>query len=435
MEQLTTRKIFKFWLPLAGTWLMMSLEGPFIAAIIARLVDPKFNLAAYGVAFSFALIVEAPVIMMMTASTSLVKDYNSLRKLRQYTWILNGIITLVMLVLIIPKIFFFITMDLIGLPANVAQLTHVGTIILLPWPGAIGFRRFYQGVLISNHATRRVAYGTVIRLFSMGSTALGLFLFTKLPGVYIGTAALSAGVTMEAISTRFMVRPILKRFKSVPEHHKDQAEESLPLTFQYINKFYYPLAITSMLTLGVHPLITFFIGKSQLPLESLAVLPVVSSFVFLFRGIGLSFQEAAITMLGSSKEHDRVTYKFATILGLTLASLLLITAITPLSRLWFSNVSGLSAELTGLALTPLLIMGLFPASTVLISMQRAILVKAGKTGPITTATIIEVLTIISVLYVSIIHLSAIGVTAAAAAFLSGRLAANVYFYFQTRRYS
>jgi len=70
MQRLTTRKIFKFWLPLAGTWLMMSIEGPFIAAIIARLADPKFNLAAYGVAFSFALIIEAPVIMMMTASTS-----------------------------------------------------------------------------------------------------------------------------------------------------------------------------------------------------------------------------------------------------------------------------------------------------------------------------------------------------------------------------
>ena len=331
---------------------MMSLEGPFIAAIIARLVDPKFNLAAYGVAFSFALIVEAPVIMMMTASTSLVKDYKSLRKLRQYTWILNGIITVFMLILIVPKIFFFITLDLIGLPENVAQLTHVGTIILLPWPAAIGFRRFYQGVLISNHATRRVAYGTVIRLFSMGSTALGLFIFTQLPGVYIGTAALSAGVTMEAISTRIMVRSILSRLKSTPEPQAEQVKPALPLTFQFINKFYYPLALTSMLTLGVHPLITFFIGKSHMALESLAVLPVVSSFVFLFRGVGLSFQEAAITMLGSSKENDRLIYKFATLLGLALASALIITAITPLSRLWFSNVSGLSAELTGIALTP-----------------------------------------------------------------------------------
>jgi hypothetical protein len=428
MDTLNARKIFKFWLPLAGTWLMMSLEGPFIAAIIARLVDPKFNLAAYGVAFSFALIVEAPVIMMMTASTSLVKDYQSLQKLRQYTWMLNGVITIAMLILIIPKIFFFITIDLIGLPENVAKLTHVATIILLPWPGAIGFRRFYQGVLIRNHATRRVAFGTGIRLISMASTALGLFVFTKLPGVYIGTAALSAGVTVDAISTRIMVGKILGRIKAAPDI---RAEKEVPLTFKFINKFYYPLALTSMLTLGVHPLITFFIGKSHMALESLAVLPVVSSFVFLFRGIGLSFQEAAITMLGSNKANDRVIYKFATALGATLAAALIITAITPLAQLWFSKVSGLSVELTGLALTPLLIMGLFPASTVLISMQRAILVKAGKTSLITNATIIEVLTIISVLYIGIIHLSAIGVVAAASAFLSGRLAANTYLYFKT----
>ena len=63
----------------------MSIEGPFLSAIIARMVDPKFNLAAYGVAFSFALIVEAPVIMLMSASTALVKDYHSFKKLRNFT--------------------------------------------------------------------------------------------------------------------------------------------------------------------------------------------------------------------------------------------------------------------------------------------------------------------------------------------------------------
>jgi len=77
-------------------------------------------------------------------------------------------------------------------------------------------------------------------------------------------------------------------------------------------------------------------------------------------------------------------------------------------------------------------MGLFSASTVLISMQRAILVKTGQTSPITNATIIEVLTIISVLYIGIVHLSAIGVTAAAAAFLSGRLVANTYLYLKIK---
>ncbi|NCS89120.1 MAG: hypothetical protein GW789_10320, partial [Ignavibacteria bacterium] len=72
-ESLSLRKIFIFWLPLAATWLMMAAEGPFLAALIARLAEPKYNLAAYGVAFSFALIIEAPVIMIMSASTALVK--------------------------------------------------------------------------------------------------------------------------------------------------------------------------------------------------------------------------------------------------------------------------------------------------------------------------------------------------------------------------
>jgi Na+-driven multidrug efflux pump len=429
MTTLTIRTILKFWLPLAGTWLMMSMEGPFLAALIARLADPKFNLAAYGVAFSFALIIEAPVIMMMTASTKLVQDNQSLFKLRQYTWAMNALATLIMLVLLIPKIFFFITLDLIGLPTEVAHLTHISTIILIPWPGAIGYRRFYQGILIRNHATRRVAYGTVIRLFSMISTALGLFLFTKLPGVYIGTAALSVGVTMEAISTRFMVRNILHRYR-VAENPK---ESKKALSFKAIHAFYYPLALTSILTLGVHPLVTFFVGKSVMALESLAVLPVVGSFVFLFRGIGLSYQEAAITLMGDNDHNDRLIKRFAVMIGATLSMALIFTAFTPLARIWFSVVSGLSEELTNLALRPLMVMAIFPATTVLIAFQRALLVKESRTSPITAATIIEVIGIIVVLYIGIMHFEMVGALAAVSAFVFGRLAATAYLYLQLRQ--
>ena len=77
---LTYKRIFTFWTPLAATWLMMSVEGPFLAAIIARLAEAKYNLAAYGVAFSLALIIEAPIIMIMSASTALVKDRDSFLK-------------------------------------------------------------------------------------------------------------------------------------------------------------------------------------------------------------------------------------------------------------------------------------------------------------------------------------------------------------------
>ena len=145
-RKLNYKTIFFFWLPLASTWLMMAIEGPFLAAIIARLPDPKFNLAAFGVAFSFALIIEAPIIMIMSASTVLVKDKVSFEKLRNYTFILNIIITIIMLFILIPPVFYYITMDLINLPVAIARLTYIATFILLPWPGFIGYRRFYQGI-------------------------------------------------------------------------------------------------------------------------------------------------------------------------------------------------------------------------------------------------------------------------------------------------
>jgi hypothetical protein len=70
---------------------MMAIEGPFLAAVIARLPDPKFNLAAWGVAFAFAILVEAPIIMIMSASTALAEDAASFLKLRNFTYILNAI--------------------------------------------------------------------------------------------------------------------------------------------------------------------------------------------------------------------------------------------------------------------------------------------------------------------------------------------------------
>ncbi len=129
---LTHKKIFIFWLPLAATWLMMAVEGPFLAAVIARLAEPKYNLAAYGVAFSFALIIEAPVIMIMSASTALVKDSQSFYKLRNFTYALNAGITILMVIGLIPAIFYFIAEGLIGLPHEIARLTHITSIILFP---------------------------------------------------------------------------------------------------------------------------------------------------------------------------------------------------------------------------------------------------------------------------------------------------------------
>ncbi len=422
--ELTFKKLFIFWLPLAATWLMMSFEGPFLAALIARMADPKFNLAAYGVAFSFALIIEAPVIMIMSAATALVNDRDSFIKLRNFTYTLNGMFTLVMLIFIIPTIFYFFAMDLIGLPQNVADLTHTATIILLPWPGAIGYRRFYQGVLIRNNLTRRVAYGTIIRLLFMTITATILYVYFSLDGVVVGASALSIGVIAEGIAGKLMALGVLKKIKN--EASSDRNKEKL--NYKGIFKFYYPLALTSFLALGVHPMVTFFMGQSRMAIESLAILPVINSLVFIFRSVGLSFQEVVIAKMGEHNEGYKPLRKFATIMGCCVVAGLALIAFTPLSTIWFHEVSGLSLELTNFAKLPLMIVAVIPGLTFLISFQRAVLVHARNTKPITFGTVSEVIGIIIVLFISIKLLSAIGLIAAALAFVIGRVAANIYLF-------
>lgn len=424
MNKLTYKKILIFWMPLAATWLMMSVEGPFLAAVIARLAEPKFNLAAYGVAFSFALIIEAPVIMIMSASTALVKDAKSFIKLRNFTYLLNTVITVLMLIGLIPSIFYFISQDLIGLPYEVARLTHVASIILIPWPSTIGYRRFFQGILIRNNLTRRVAYGTIIRLSSMALTALILYNFINVDGVVVGAAALSVGVTFEAIASKLMALKILHHIKKIPG--KD-------ITFRFIYNFYYPLALTSMIALGVHPVVIFFIGQAKMPIESLAVLPVINALVFIFRSIGLSYQEVGISLLGDQFEGFRFLRNFALILGLSTFGILSLVAFTPLSEFWFKTVSGLSNELSDLARLPLKLFVPISALSVLLSWQRSVLVKAQITKPITWATVIEVAGIILVLYLATLYTNMIGAVVAVIALVFGRIGANVYLHFPYKK--
>jgi hypothetical protein len=422
---LSVRKIIIFWLPLAATWLMMSIEGPILAALIARLAGPEYNLAAYGVAFSFALIIEAPVIMIISASTALVKNYDSFIKLRNFTFLLNAIITLLMLVFLIPQVFFFIAEDLINLPHNVAGLTHTATIILIPWPGAIGYRRFYQGILIRNDLTKRVALGSVIRIATMGSTAFLLYFFADIPGVILGASSLSAAVIMEAIASRIMANDSVNKIKT----NNDNLHE--PLTYKKIYYFYYPLALTSLIGLGVQPLITFFIGQSRMALESLAVLPVVTSFVFIFRALGLSYQDVVIALMGESKEVFLSLKKFAVILGILLTLALSFVAFTPLSEIWFGVVSGLPYNLTSFSRLPLMIMAIFPALTLLISFQRGILVNRNNTKSITLATILEFSVIVIFLFLFIKVFALAGAVAGTAALVLGRISSNIYLTFPT----
>jgi progressive ankylosis protein len=452
--------IFLFWAPLAAQWVMMALEGPFLAAVIARTSDPVFNLAAYGVAFAFAILIESPVIMLMSASTALVEDATSYRRLRNFANVLNAGSTALLLVVLVPPVYDFLMRSLLGLPDGVVALVYGTLWLLLPWPAAIGYRRFLHGVMIRSGRTRRVAYGTLLRLAGMATTALLLFAGTDLPGAWVGAAALSAGVCTEALAARLMaaaaVRELLHGRAPEPYagppaepsagHEAGAGAEALAHAeavraaparpalpgwpdnpgYADIARFYYPLALTSFLALTVHPLLTFFMGRAAAPVESLAVFPVVHALSFLFRAFGFSFQEAVIALVGRRFENVRRLARFGVAMAAVSSGAMALVAFTPLAGFWFETVSGLEPELSALALAPARILVPLPALAVVLAFQQAMLVIGRNTRPITLATLIEVVGIGVLFAVAGWGAGLAGVTAAALALLGGRLAGNLF---------
>jgi hypothetical protein len=274
---------------------------------------------------------------------------------------------------------------------------------------------------VRHRLTRRVAYGTVIRLTSMSLTAAGLSLTTSMHGASIGASALAAGVLMEAAASRWMARHVVAAIVAGPAQNGDA-----PLGQREILRFYYPLALTSIISLMTGPLLTFFMGRSRMPIESLAALPVVQSLVFLFRSGGVAYQEVGIALSGRHHEHEREVGRASLILASAATAALAVMLFTPLEDLWLRQVSGLSPELAEFALTPARLLLLLPAMEYWLSFQRSRFILNGQTRVITAATVCEVAGIALVLYVCIAQLGMIGAVAGSIAQILGRLAANLF---------
>jgi O-antigen/teichoic acid export membrane protein len=130
--------------------------------------------------------------------------------------------------------------------------------------------------------------------------------------------------------------------------------------------------------------------------------------------------------MGSNAEGYKPLRNFAWLLGTFAVVALALIAFTPLSHIWFAQVSGLSEILTQFAKLPTQILVIIPGLSVWLSFQRAILVYFRKTPPITWATIIEFAGIVIMLVILINYFNAVGVIAAALAMVVGRICANAY---------
>ena len=210
-QDLSIKQIFLTWWPLAVSWFLMALELPALSAVVARLPDPKINLAAYGgIVFPLALIIEAPIIMLLAASTALSKDWKSYKKIRRFMHTTSAALTILHILVVSTPIYNFVVTSLIGSPQEIIAPARIGLAIMLPWTWSIAFRRFNQGVLIRLGHTVTVGKGTFVRLSANIFVLIAGYLIGTIPGIIVATTAVSAGVMSEAIFIGIKVKPVIK---------------------------------------------------------------------------------------------------------------------------------------------------------------------------------------------------------------------------------
>jgi hypothetical protein len=181
-----------------------------------------------------------------------------------------------------------------------------------------------------------------------------------------------------------------------------RAPGTSPLTRASFIAFYAPLAMTPLMALLVQPIGAAAMSRMPDTLTSLAAWPAVHGLVFLFRGVGLSFNEVVVRLAGEP-DGMRVLQRIARTAALGMMGLLLLLALSPLGELWFVTISGLPGGLASVSQKALLLAALMPGYAVLQSWYQGALMHVRRTRPIPEAVALYLLVSASLLALGVAY--------------------------------
>lgn len=448
------RTIFALWLPLAISFELMMLEGPTVQGAMGRLAAPELHLAAWGLTMSLSLLIESPVIMLLATAIALVQDADSYHALRRFMLTLAGACTLLTALIAFTPLFDLIAGGIMGQPLPIVAAARPAMQIMLLWTAAIAWRRFYQGVLVRYGQTRRVSWGTAVRLSVVVCVATALSALHRVPGVQVGAYALMAAVIAEAFATTLFALPIIRgqgagfRSQGLEKEEKKRRREEKTETNQStiynpqsstdssfilhpsslsqreIWKFHAPLAATTLLTLLAQPMTAAALARLPNKTATLAVWPVVSMLLLVMRGWGLALQEITVSQAKNPASHAPLR-RFTLLVGLTTTLATALIAFTPLLNVYVGSILHLPPDLHQMARIGIGAGVLLPLLSSLSAWAGGLIVAKGQTHHRYKGMGLNLGTHITLLFFGV-GLRLPGIWVAAGAFTAAALAEYVY---------
>ena len=406
----------------------MTFEGPWIQSVISRKPDTETQLAAFGLMFSLSILIETPVIMLLATSNALSRNRHAFQVLWRFMMGINGLVTILALLVAFTPLLDFYLGSLLNVPEQIIDATRPAMQIMVLWSAFIGYRRFHQGVLIRFGHTRYVGYGTLIRIFVSGGVAIGLGAITQIAGASIGALSLILAVGAEAVYTYFVSRKDVKRLLETALTATQKA-----LTYRDALKFHVPLAMTSVITLLIRPVIERGLASMPDATQALAAWPIVFSIAMVMRSGGMAFQEVVISM-NQSEQHHQILRGFTLRLGFGLTIFMTFFAFTPLIDVYSKTILGVPQNLHGLVLVGTQAAILIPVLTTLQSYFRALLMLTERTSVIYQAMILGFFVTTAIVW-GVIAVDVHGILAASVGLTVGQIVELVYLFIAYQKQS
>ena len=374
------RQLIQLWqqfIPLSLSDVTMALGDPLTTTTLAHLPDPRTNIAAVGVAKAIAIFCESPIIMLLHTSNALAPTQASRRALWKFALIASGAMSLLLALTTIPAVFAIVGEGWLGVsPSLSGTIRSVLTIAIL-WPLAIGWRRYFQGLLIHSGQSYAVAQAGIVRLLVVGIILAGGFTL-KANGAVVAGMSLVWGVIAEAVAVTYLARKLgatkLPELISTPE---------LPQDVAGVWKFYAPLGGTMMLVWGARAALVGIVARAEDGAIALVAWPAAWGLVLVIANSTRMVQQ--IIIRNRQLLPDRLLITFAITVGIVCSLILLSVSGTSISDAAIGWFVGNDEELIARVRPVLLICTVIPLC---VSVQNAIqgfLVSEGHTWGINQA--------------------------------------------------
>lgn len=398
----------------------MTAELVVVVAVIARMPAAELQLAAWGVVFAIATVVQAPAQALLPTSTALAHDAAAFRRLRGYAWAVLLAVSALHLALVVTPAYDALLGGAMGLPPEVRAAARLPLLLMLPWAFGTGYRRFLQGAIIRVGFAGVVIRGTVVRL-AVGVPLLLVGLFTQaLPGAQVAAAGVIAGVLSELVYVRWRAAALLPRHLGAAA--AGSADELAPRRFV---AFFWPLVVLALLTMVVQALVTAVLARMPLPLASLAVWPAAFGFLVLWQSPALAYTEAVISLLrrpAAVPALRRFTWTLAALLTVGLG----LAVATPLADVWFGRVMGLPDDLRAMAGVATLLALALPGLRVVQSWYQGVIVAAQRTRGISESVVVFLLVVAAGLGVGVAWAGPAGAYVGTVAMVAGVAAQTIW---------